>query len=338
MDRRQPKPKTPVQVGPLEALLRSNYKRVQSVVLFLLELGNALRKEFDPLWSKQERSQPELELVQRVDAVLEAAARGREFLARVDVMAAQAALKALLAYDVSGMTVAARGLEAVARQLRAIREIEAAAAASAAPERGLLATVRRWASAPNLQELERAPRAGSKEAAVAAELARVRQTFESAFGFVSDVLRYVGPRLNIAKLALAATGLPGRRRPWDDITGSLLQDGTAAGLSKGHLLWLAHLTRLFYDDTTATQRAHVAVSQWDEAQGLQGDAELLRATLATTSSARQLDLLGRFNVGKFRAAALPLSHLHLTFKGIPHLQDMFPVPGDLPGRAATARA
>ena len=85
--------------------------------------------------------------------------------------------------------------------------------------------------------------------------------------------------VKVVQVALEAIGLPGKKFAWDVVAGSVQGRGVVAGLARGHMLWLAHCTRLFFQDAGATQKAQVAVVQWRGAQALHSDAELLHSTL-----------------------------------------------------------
>jgi hypothetical protein len=49
--------------------------------------------------------------------------------------------------------------------------------------------------------------------------------------------------------------------------------------------------------------------------------------LATAPPPRATALLDRFDVRKLRAAIFPLSHLDVTFAGVPPLDELFPPLG-----------
>jgi hypothetical protein len=115
------------------------------------------------------------------------------------------------------------------------------------------------------------------------------------------------------KVALDATGLPGRKKPWEEVTQGLQSAGVAAGVPQAQLPWLSTLSKLYYSDMTAVQKTHMALTQWEETRTLHADAELLTDALATAEPARMPVLLGHFDLPRYRAAAYPISHLHLTF-------------------------
>ena len=153
-----------------------------------------------------------------------------------------------------------------------------------------------------------------------------RQAFEAALALVAEVLEFISPRLLLVKVSLVATGLPGRKRPWETITQELLPAAQAAGVPQPQMLWLPLLVKLFYTDMTAVQRAHMALVQWDQALKMHTDAGRVQSEMTTEPAGKHRALLDSFHLGKYRAAIYPLSHLHVSFKGLPHLSELFPPP------------
>jgi hypothetical protein len=162
--------------------------------------------------------------------------------------------------------------------------------------------------------------------AVDPALIRARQAFDAAFELVQDVLEYVTPRLEVVKVALDTTGLPGRKEPWEVVTKRLKPNAVAAGIPEPHLPWLPPFTKLFYQNMAAVQKAHMAIVQWSETRAMHERADALRAGLEATPAPRQGPLLETFDLGKYRAAVYPISHLHVSFAGVSPLQDFFPSP------------
>jgi hypothetical protein len=155
---------------------------------------------------------------------------------------------------------------------------------------------------------------------------RGREAFEAAHSFVQGVLDYVTPRLDVVKVALDTTGLPGRKAPWEAVAGTLRANAEAAGIPAPHLPWLPPLTQLFYQDMGAVQKAHMAIVQWGDTRRLHGEAEALRRELAALPPGRQAARLGAFDLGRYRSAVYPVSHLHVSFQGISPLGEFFPAP------------
>jgi hypothetical protein len=157
-------------------------------------------------------------------------------------------------------------------------------------------------------------------------IARSRQAFEASHRFVQGVLDYVTPRLDVVKVALDTTGLPGRKAPWEAVAGTLRANAEAAGIPAPHLPWLPPITQLLYQDMGAVQKAHVAIVQWSDTRRLHGQAETLRGELTGLAPGRQAARLGAFDLGRYRAAVYPVSHLHVSFQGLSPLAEFFPAP------------
>lgn len=307
-------------------LAKSQYQRVERVILFAAELAGTLRKEFEPVWDAPGPLGEAAEtLAGRLEVLERKVDRARSGLAGVSLKFPQETMRALTAIDLNDLTASAKGLEGLAAQLREAVAAHSAPAAAPAevPGKGLLGFLRKIAADPTIVEGTARP-APPRPADPAVE--KARQGFESAMTLVADVLEYISPRLMMVKVPLDVIGLPGRKKPWDEVKASLLPTGQAQGLPPASMKWLPHLAKLFYDDMGATQKGHMAVVQWTEAQSLYGDAQLLRSALSQAPPERARRLLDSFNLGKLRAAIFPLSHLHMSFRGVKHLETIFPPP------------
>jgi hypothetical protein len=93
----------------------------------------------------------------------------------------------------------------------------------------------------------------------------------------------------------------------------------AAGIGAGEAPWVGHLAKVFIDDQRAAREAHVALVRWDQARAADQRAQAVLADPAR---------LGGFDTAAYRAAIFPLSHLHVAFRGLPHLGSLFPPPAD----------
>jgi hypothetical protein len=160
-----------------------------------------------------------------------------------------------------------------------------------------------------------------------------RSRFDAALRLAREVLAYVSPRLALADVALAATGLPGPRRPWPEVEPALAPGAERAGIGAPLRPWLPLLARLFWADLGATRHAHQAVVQWKRARELGEAAEKVDGLLAQAPPPSHPALLRAVDVPHLRAAVYPLSHLHLRFRGVPHLSALFPPPPACPGDA-----
>ena len=153
-----------------------------------------------------------------------------------------------------------------------------------------------------------------------------RRAFDQAFKLAREVLGYVSPRLALAGVALDATGLPGPRKPWDQVEPALSPGAERAGVSPPLRPWLPLLAQLFLSDMAATRKTHQAVTQWRQARELGQQAERVDGQLAAAPPVSHPALLRSVDHARLRAAVYPLSHLHVHFRGVPHLSTLFPPP------------
>lgn len=203
------------------------------------------------------------------------------------------------------------------------RPAGAPAPASAPPARpGFVGMLKQLGEPAAVEALPAAGAAGAPDPG----LARGRQAFEAAHSFVQGVLAYVTPRLDVVKVALDTTGLPGRKAPWEAVAGTLRVNAEAAGIPAPHLPWLPPITQLLYQDMGAVQKAHMAIVQWSDTRRLHGEAEALRRELAALPPGHQAARLGAFDLGRYRSAVYPVSHLHVSFQGLSPLGEFFPAP------------
>lgn len=332
-------------------LLENNLQRYQRTLSFASAFARAKRAEFDLLWQRPNAFGPKAaDFVKRIDALLARAQEGESIVKYARGQATRAAYNTLGTFDIKALSAATKGLESLAGELKAHPGIQAAMASLLAapdprqPGTGPL-TPSRSATAPldakavtgKLADLMRswvAPtsivKAGPTPAEIEAQraeraLEQNRQALAAAIELVSRVLKSVSPRLHVMEVALAATGLPGKARAWEEIEAEIPEAGEAAGFSPAQVGWLFHLADLYTVDPRAMQAAHMVIVQWGQARVLLGEAEMVRRTLES-APAKSVHLLREFNLGRFRASVFPLSHLHLSFKGIPLLQDLFPEP------------
>lgn len=328
IDKRTPA-QPPRAPSGLEVLVKSQHQRVERVILFAEELAGTLRKEFEAVWASVPPG-PTGDLAEelggRLDVLEAKVARARTQLAHINPKYPQEALRALQGFDLNDLTASAKGLEGLAARLReSLAAGVGPATEEAAPGgKGLMGFLRKLAADPTI--VEGTARAAAPPRPVDPAVLKAKQAFEAAFQLVTDVLDYVGPRLSMVKVPLEVIGLPGRKQPWDHVKAHLLPTGQAQGLPQANMKWLPHLAKLFYDDMHATQKAHMAVVQWGDAQTLFSDAQLLQSALASAPPDRTQRLLDNFNTGKLRASIFPLSHLHMSFRGIKHLETIFPPP------------
>lgn len=333
-------------------LLENTLQRYQRTLGFASAFARAKKLELEILWQRRGAFGPRAaEFVKRIDALAAKAADGETIVRFARGQATRQAFNTLGTFDLNGVQDATHGLESLAAELKAHPGVQAAMAGLLAtpdprdgatgpleppkapterlegrPVTGRLAELMRaWCTPPAVVKAGPTP-----EEVVAKRMERAadqnRQALDAAIALVTKVLKSVSPRLHVMEVALEATGLPAKARAWEAIEEEIPIAGEAAGFSSAQVGWLFHLADLFTTDARAMQAAHMAIVQWGQARVLLGEAETVRKTMETAPPQKSAELLRTFNLGRFRASVFPLSHLHLTFKGLALLQDLFPEP------------
>lgn len=302
----------------MEAMLEGQMQRVKRVLVFVHELIGQFKKEFGELWLDRPTDPALAAFVDKV-AQLEAQWKaGDQLMARLPSMKAGEALKAVYAFGIDRLAAEAQAVQQAARAVRQSRARPEPAPAAPQPQpTGLAGLLRKLKTSLEAEEAPPPPPPRPDAA-----LEKAIQAFTAARAFVSGVLAYVSPRLQLAAVALEATGLPGKKKPWPEVAKAVVAQ--SAGFDPSQRGWLPPLTKLVYEQPTATQAVHMAVVQWQETRALDVQADLLEAALETAEPARKGTLLASFDAGKYRAAAFPLGHLHLRFRGQPPLDTLFP--------------
>lgn len=153
-----------------------------------------------------------------------------------------------------------------------------------------------------------------------------RVALRQAWRLAGEVLAFVSPRLQLVAVALGSAGLPGPGRPWPEVQAAMPQEGAKRGLPPEGLGWVGPLATLFLAHGEATRRGHGAVVQWEACQGLHAKASALLPMLPKHPAPLCPGALQAFDLPAYRASVHPISHLHLTFQGLPHLAQLFPPP------------
>lgn len=314
----------------LEGLISQKTQRIRRVAVFAQELARNLRREYGALWLPPQPGRTPLAaeaqlrvntFVRRVNLLAEKAAEAERYLASVQSQNTGERLRLLNAFDAEAIAKAAQGIEAQAAE---VRELLAGAPKPAPSPRAKTGSLRELFH--KLTEPVAVEALPAEKPAPPPAFERARQAFDAAFALAKGVLEYVSPRLRLFQVALDATGLPGPKRPWEAVTAALRPSAEAAGVAPSQFPWLTVLAKLYYQDLAAVQKTHVAITQWQEASGLHDEAQLLVSTLASAEPAHAPRLLAQFDLPRYRAATYPISHLHVAFKGIGHLQTFFPPP------------
>lgn len=232
---------------------------------------------------------------------------------------------------------ATQGIQAIAKALRAdpatatwLATRLGAGTPEPATGRALSGMLTRW-----LAKLEPTPTTTEEPhiptpAEVAAE--RRWEGFLTTLKVVRGILEFVGPRLTLVQVAARALGLPGKPRPWPVVVHALAPEREGAVIPPGQYEWLVPLAQVLLNNALAARDAQVAVTQLQQAEQRIEEAN---GTVAAVDRAKpgppRAALVREADAGPLRAAALPLNHLHLTFRGVPLLSTLFPNPPPPPG-------
>jgi hypothetical protein len=166
---------------------------------------------------------------------------------------------------------------------------------------------------------------------------RRRQAFEATLQLAAQIMAYVAPRLTLVKTVAGVLRLPGTPPPWLAIAHGMPAAAAAEELPASLHEWLLPLARLFLENRRAARDAQVAVVQWQQAKPRLVMAESMRDGIANAPPDRYAHLVETADPGPLRAAVLPLNHLHLTFRDVPLMRDLFPSPAGQPVSAGFSR-
>jgi len=297
----------PDDAGGLEERIKQQRRRVERVLAFLEAVEGAARR--DPALA---------------GAPLEQAAALYGGTARLK---GQELLAALTAIDLEPATEAMRALQA-----QPVLPSSGTSPLSAPGQRAKTAPL-----PPSVRPatVRSAPTGAFQRDRAAAGLAdraflQGRKGFEAAYRLGTELLGYVGPRLTMVQAALGVTGLPGPRRPWEEVLKACPQAAAGAGIGAPMQPWVPKLAQLFHSQVDVARRAFVAVNHWTTAKELHGEAQRVAGGLdGPTGEAA----LRQFPTGRYYGALFPLGNLHLHFQGVPHMGKLFPPREPAAGRA-----
>ena len=342
--------------------MRRERARVERALAFAREVGMGVRGDFPDVFGRpqawDERSQ-ERELMRRVHTMERVAQETAVLYKRIPADSPLQALEALEGFDLTTVADAAGRVQVLADQLRQAGKPAPKPEPRPQPKPGGsqgpdVALIRGLAPRSRTQQLGPAagrpaaspprpgtgtlrpgvpPRAGA-DAFVRGATGSLgdsggfgaRKGFDQAVRLAREVLAYVSPRLALADVALEATGLPGPRRTWPEIEPALTPGADRAGVAPPLRPWLPLLAQLYLSNMEATRKTHQAVTQWRQARGLGAQADKVDNLLAHAPPASHAALLGSVDAARLRAAVYPLSHLHVHFRGVPHMSTLFPAP------------
>jgi len=141
-----------------------------------------------------------------------------------------------------------------------------------------------------------------------------------------QVLDEVSSELWVLRAALEGTALPVPRRPWPEVPVALQTAVAGYKLDPVQSSWLMPIAKRIYVDDDAMRRAHISVTQWVAADELITVSERVSQALPGAPASRQEKMMADFHPGRLRASVLPLTHLHVTFQGMPVFAKLFPPP------------
>jgi hypothetical protein len=159
---------------------------------------------------------------------------------------------------------------------------------------------------------------------------RRRQAFEATLQLAAQIMAYVAPRLGLIKTVAGVLRLPGTPPPWIAVARTMPTAAEAEQVPASLQEWLLPLARLFLENRRAARDAQVAVVQWQQAKPRLVMAESMRDAFIAAPPDRYAHVVNTADSGPLRAAVLPLNHLHLTFRDVPLLRDLFPAPAGQP--------
>ncbi|GEM_PF-5230610 len=329
------------------ALLKSQVQRLGRVLAFSGEFASAIRREFAVCWTPPARGfgakfDTKLKrLVSLADSVLKQHAQGNQVLENQLTLPPLKAMALLGSFPVDQLIAETKGLDALARELRAEPALKGVLAPAAQPnanqanrsvpqtsklvdgaERkgGWTGWLQKLTTSPSEKSVSRADVAASH---AATQVEKQRHAFHAARELVMQVIAYVSPRMLLVSAGLSATGLPGPIKPWPEVEKNVAAMGRKSGVPPAQLEWVSPLAKLFCTEADVAKKALVAENQFKSTRELLSEADILVSSIDMSPGSAS-KLLEQFSVERFKGSVLPLSHLHLTFKGIPVLEDLFP--------------
>lgn len=332
-------PPTPQSPGEIEERLEIQLERVERVLAFAGNFVTARKRELAPIFQRRGFGPSADELVQRVNQLSASVEKGRQFVGLAKGQPPRLALVTLQNFDFNALHASARGLTTLAEAVKAEPSVRAALAGAAGPARTgelraaqtgpltasgagtgrLIDAVRNWIAPPAVTAV---PAVAVEEVPEAPE----KVALEGAIAFVAKVLKHVGARLKVVNTALDACGVPGLMKPWPQIEARVPEYAREHRLDPAMTQWAYHVADMFTGNPNAVRLASGAVTQWKQATEQMTAAEAVQQQMAAGPRERIPLYADRINLAKFKSSVYPLGHLHLTFKGMPPLSDLFPPP------------
>lgn len=333
---------------PHEKLL----ERVERLSEFGAQMANTLRAEFIYFWDRADRRAQVPEsaaFVLKVDALRNLTARYLRETARAKHLPPVQAMHLLRTLDLGELLEAGRGLEATARGLRerarefgwSTGRLSGSNRQTALPWTDQDGWVRLFSGIPTNKEVpDDKPRGGWLTGRLQSMVERIAlvpaaekksapppppppgvrrlQAFEGALGLVKDLIEETEPRIATLRVALIDGGA--YTRPPADAKSTL----TRVPPELKQLLPAA--TQAVAATPTTRRMALVAVNQWDHASKLLEEFERARDAAKKVAPDQVGEVLRPFQIDKLKGLIMPLTNLHVTFRGVAGLAPLFPPP------------
>lgn len=337
----------PFRGGGGPRLLEAHIQHLKRLVLFTGEHLAALQREFEPLAGSRElKDQTLARFYKQRDVTRSLHEKAKRLLEDQAQVSTLDALQMLAGFDKEQLVAASKQLEALARELRTnpttaqlLRAPVPSAGQGTQPLKAQSGTsplgqekqtealgwFAKWMPHPRQTQLPPTKEEASKARETRA-VERELQAFDAARALAAESVQNLAPRMTLLGATLEALGAPGKPLPWSLITHQIGQVLRKRKLPQAQANWLPLLAKVMLKDLRAWQAAQVAHTQYQQACALVEEAELLRISLDGAPPDRRSNMLAQFNTGRFKGVILPITNLHLTFRGMPYLEDLFPIP------------
>lgn len=333
--------------GTSQTQLADRLQRLRRVLGVVGGRVRALRADHAPFWDVPAAHWPALGgdlagrvtlFTRKVDLALRLLEQGEALVEEVALLQPSAALVATGRFDPLILANAARELDAMTADVQVAAKAfwarklgpNARPAPTSRP-----APARAPAPAPTPGLVPRLQAVWSQTNRPAGALPAPRDPHESYVAelastckSVREVLEDIVTELEILRAALDGTALPVPRRAWPEVPEALASAARSARFSPQQTSWLTPVAKQIYGDDLAMKKAHVTITQWRQVDDMLSSAEGIRRAVGTMPAERRTTVMQGFPPGRLRAAALPLTRVHVTFAETPVLTRLFPPPED----------
>lgn len=325
-------------------------EKVERLSEFGAQMAATLRGEFIYFWDRADRRAEVPEstaFVTKVDALRNLTARYLREVARCKHLPPVQATHVIRTLDLGELLEAGRGLEATSRVLREkARERGWSSGRLGSRQNALPWTdqdgwVRLFSGVPLARGgQEEKPKGGWLTGRLQAMVERIPilpvaqqkvegpppppppgvrrlQAFESALDLVKDLLEESEPRMATLRAAAIEAGAYKRD----------IEPGARLAKVPAELRPLvAEAARAIANDPAVRRNALVAISQWEHAAKLMLDFERAREAARKVPPEQVGQVLQPFQIDKLKGLIMPLTNLHMTFRGVAGVAPMFPPP------------